>query len=228
MAEIPEPTRRSVLQILAIGTAGAVLAGCSESKSTGPDQSTAPATGDAAGVQRIMIIRHAEKQDAAPGPGLTQDGVPNDKALTIRGWTRAGGLAQLFAPSYGQPPEGLQRPDRVWSPTPQDNSGVRCTETVMPVAAKLGLKINDTHPLGDEAGVAAELVGLPGVTLVAWEHNHIPALVHALGHITPEPPKLWADNVFDIVFVFTRSGDGWTYRQVPQLLLAGDRREPML
>jgi hypothetical protein len=33
--------------------------------------------------------------------------------------------------------------------------------------------------------------------------------------------------VFDVVFVFTRSGNGWTFTQVPQDLLAGDSTTPI-
>jgi len=41
--------------------------------------------------------------------------------------------------------------------------------------------------------------------------------------------RLWPDDRFDIVWVFEpgSSGDSWRLRQVPQLLLAGDRAEPI-
>ena len=41
--------------------------------------------------------------------------------------------------------------------------------------------------------------------------------------------RLWPDDRFVIVWVFEpgSSGDSWRLRQVPQLLLAGDRAEPI-
>ena len=41
----------------------------------------------------------------------------------------------------------------------------------------------------------------------------------------PAPPTKWPHDRFDIVWVFTRQHDGtWKFTQVPQLLLAGDKR----
>jgi hypothetical protein len=37
----------------------------------------------------ILIIRHAEKAgEQWPGPGLTLEGVKDDKSLVVRGWQR--------------------------------------------------------------------------------------------------------------------------------------------
>ncbi len=38
-------------------------------------------------------------------------------------------------------------------------------------------------------------------------------------------PQYWPLDRFDLVWVFDRRGDTWTFTQVPQLLLAGDRPE---
>ena len=39
----------------------------------------------------ILIIRHAENGgENWPGPGLTANGMPDEKSLVLRGWQRAG------------------------------------------------------------------------------------------------------------------------------------------
>ena len=42
-------------------------------------------------------------------------------------------------------------------------------------------------------------------------------------------PQVWPDDRFDLVWVFEPNPDAPTFRlrQVPQLLLAGDRAEPI-
>ena len=40
-------------------------------------------------------------------------------------------------------------------------------------------------------------------------------------------PQEWPDDRFDVVWTFTRDGTGWRFAQVPQLLLAGDRPDPI-
>lgn len=47
-----------------------------------------------------MFVRHAEKPDEevdpSTGPGVRLDGSADGKSLTVRGWQRAGALAQFF------------------------------------------------------------------------------------------------------------------------------------
>jgi hypothetical protein len=75
--------------------------------------------------------------------------------------------------------------------------------------------------------MVASLSGLSGPNLVCWEHTGIPTLISHLGPVTPPPPASWPSSVFDIVFVFTRNGNGWNVAQVPQELLAGDSTTPI-
>lgn len=50
-------------------------------------------------------------------------------------------------------------------------------------------------------------------------------IARQLGTVHPTPPKMWPEDRFDVVWVFTRRKDhSWTFTQVPQLLLAGDGR----
>lgn len=55
----------------------------------------------------ITIIRHAEKPAAdSPCLGVNDLGEPDDKALTVRGWQRSGGLAHLFSGPISCDPQG--------------------------------------------------------------------------------------------------------------------------
>lgn len=176
----------------------------------------------------VMIIRHAEKPDDPARWGLTDEGRPDEGALTIRGWTRAGALAELLAPRRGEPPAGLGRPTAIYAPSPKHaGKGLRSMQTVTPLADKLGLHVNHRHGTGEEAALAAEILGVRGVTLIAWEHSAIAEIVKGLGAIAPAPPSEWAGHRYDLVWVFTRTGPGWSFAQVPQLLLDGDSADPI-
>ena len=73
-------------------------------------QDGSPSPTDA--TRMIMVIRHAEKplHPAGSPYGVTPHGEEDPHSLTVTGWTRAGALAQLFAPAHGRPPLGLRRP----------------------------------------------------------------------------------------------------------------------
>jgi hypothetical protein len=62
--------------------------------------------------------------------------------------------------------------------------------------------------------------------LVSWRHDAIAAIARAL---TPDlrAPRDRDPERFDIVWVFCRAGDRWTFEQVPQLLLPGDSADPI-
>jgi hypothetical protein len=214
--------RRTALRLLAAGGIASVsgLAGCGRPTSAAPVPGAAASDGSAADV--IMIIRHAEKPSKDDPTGLTADGSPSDGSLTVRGWMRAGALAGLFAP-VGQPVRaGLARPTVVYGARPHGDASQRPTQTVTPLAAKLGLPINSRYGKGDEASLADELRTRHGAILVSWQHEQIPSIVAHLGAVTPTAPSSWPDNRFDLVWVFQRAGTGWTFIQVPQVLLAGD------
>jgi len=176
----------------------------------------------------IMVIRHGEKPTARGETGYEADGTPKPGALTIRGWQRAGALATLFDPPEGELRPGLRRPDRIYA-TKAEPTGhhLREQETVAPLAAKLRLHVHCHHPVDALAHLASELAPLPGATLVCWEHKAIPSIVHGLGVVHPTPPSVWPGERFDVVWVFTRAGEGWSFTQVPQLLLAGDIATPI-
>jgi hypothetical protein len=216
-----------MLAALAGGVAAPVLGGFQAS-------SAAAASAAAGGGPDILIIlRHAEKPPGSGAPyGVTEAGERDPESLIVDGWTRAGALVELFDPrtNQGSPASlrpGLARPVNVVASNSSTGGSKRPQETVTPLAAALGKSIDLKYTAKEEAAMVAGLSGLSGPTLVAWEHTGIPTIVSHLGQVTPPPPTSWPDSVFDIVFVFTRSDNGWNLAQVPQVLLAGDSTHPI-
>ncbi|MGW1076625.1 hypothetical protein [Streptomyces sp. NPDC002537] len=242
MDNAPAAPRRALLRMITLGgamtAAGALTAGCGTSKdksAAGKSEESAAASavadGAKSGADTIMIIRHGEKpkENGKKAPfGIAEDGEKNDHALLVRGWQRAGALVGLFAPDGGTPlRKGFRRPDAVYAAGPHSGeTGLRPSETVAPLAAKLGVRANLTHRTGDETALAKEIARRRGCTLVSWEHHAIPTIVKGLGTVRPEPPRAWPDDRFDLVWVLVRSGDGWAFAQEPQLLLDGDSPNP--
>jgi hypothetical protein len=176
----------------------------------------------------VMIIRHAEKPANSGAPhGIDVNGDPNPHSLIVRGWTRAGSLVQLFAPGTGTPRSGLARPAAVYAAGGSGGEGHRPRETVTPLAGRLGVQVNTKFSKGGEAALAKECAGRTAPTLISWQHEEIPAILAAFGQVTPTPPARWPDDRFDVVWVITPSSGGWSFTQVPQLLLDGDSEEPV-
>jgi hypothetical protein len=173
----------------------------------------------------VMIIRHAEKPpDQGVSPkGVDVDGNENDHALTPTGWVRAGALTALFAPGRPLPP-GLSMPTQFYA-SQGDTKSLRPMETLSPLAARLGSYVITKYSRDDVRPLAAELRSRGGVSLVAWESDALPTIATALGRVDPPPPAVWPNDRFDVIWVLTANGAGWTFRQVPQMLLAGDRPE---
>ena len=181
----------------------------------------------------VMIVRHAEKPDEAPGSappfGVDELGQTHPESLTPRGWQRAGAVAALFgAPN---PPAPLGQPSVLLSPdygpvTPSH----RTTQTLTPLSRRLGVAIATPVAKGQEADLVRRSV-LPadGDVLVCWEHHHIPDIVTALagalgvGHV-PEIGRTWPDDDFDSILVFTPTNSGYAATVVSQNALDGDGR----
>jgi len=183
----------------------------------------------------IFIIRHAEKpKESWPGPGLTAEGIPDDKSLVIRGWQRAGAWSALFGAGLNTdyPP-----PTVIYAADPNARTGdkpsKRPFETVTPLAGRLGLPSPDTtYALGQEDQLASKIVSLTGVVLVAWEHKAIArAILPAIadGQALSGMPKKWDGTRFDVVLRFDRTFPGvpWSFRQLCPCLLSGDSSTPM-
>ena len=173
----------------------------------------------------IMVIRHAEKPDSG-NVGVQLDGSQDADSLIVQGWQRAGALTVLFDPARG----ALQSPDLAvpqflfaskYDPTKHSK---RPYETLQPLSLKLNVSINDDYKKDDYAKMAAAAMGCDGAVLVAWQHEDIPAIGKIILGDGGTVPQKWPGDRFDLVWVFTaQSGGGYSFVQVPQLLLAGDQ-----
>ena len=184
----------------------------------------------------ILIIRHAEKpRESWPGSGLTPDGVPDEKSLVIRGWQRAGSWSALFGAGLGG--SDYPVPSVIYAADPNATTGdepsKRPFETVTPLAARLGLTLDTTYAVGQEAQLAAAIVRQTGVVLVAWEHKAIArALLPAIanGQTLAGMPAKWDGARFDVVLRFNRTTPEapWSFGQFCPCLLSGDSATPMV
>jgi hypothetical protein len=169
----------------------------------------------------VMIVRHAEKPHGEEAPyGVTEEGTENRASITVRGWMRAGALADAFAHPGRW---GLPVPAAIYASRPGDDTGLRCVETVTPLARRLGVALDTSYARGEEERLAAALRAGSGPRLVAWEHLSIPAIVAHLGAVAPQPAKGWDGDRYDLIWCFVRGADGsWAFRPIAQQLLPGD------
>ncbi|MER6301647.1 hypothetical protein ABT247_19085 [Kitasatospora sp. NPDC001539] len=212
-------SRRALLAGLA-AAAPLVLAGCS-SGTTGRRDKDGPVAraNDPGGAAFVMIIRHGEKP-TGDQPGLDEDGRPDGKSLTRRGWDRARALPTLFTPAA----PGLRTPARIYAATDQGPmaGAHRMRQTVGPTATALGLTVDTGYAESQESALAAAVLAGAQPALICWEHSRIPRIVEALGASGSGAPGSWPDR-FDLLWVFSRpAGGAWTFRELHQHLLDGD------
>ncbi len=176
----------------------------------------------------VMIIRHAEKPLSTDVPhGVSIDGVVDHESLTPRGWQRAGALVAFF--TAGHEP-AVATPGHLFASQVVQGSGSRRSfETLQPLEQRLGLTIDTRFRKEELAELVAAVRATTGVVLIAWEHHLIPSLANMLLGNTSTAPQLWPDERFDIVWVVEQvpGGQAGSFRQVPELLLAGDRPDPI-
>jgi hypothetical protein len=183
-------------------------------------------------VRKVFIIRHGEKPPAKPPPnGVTIDGKEDEHSLLPAGWQRAGALNRLFAPLDGRPRDGLATPTELYAPdygSKKTTAGHRPHETILPLSELVKLEIKTKYSEGEEAALAEHVASeTSGVTLICWEHNAILEIARSMPLLPgPEIPTKWPDDRFDVVWCFERqsTSGNYSFGQVPQLLLAGDRK----
>ena len=184
--------------------------------------------------QTILIIRHAEKPEPGGDGGVDIAGIPDAKSLTPRGWQRAGAWVQLFAPALLAQRSVLPTPSSIFASAPLDKREIerddrgsrsrRPLDTVVSLASKIGVRIDQTFSKGQEVALAAAISSLHGVVLVCWQHESIVTIANAL---TPTPrgiPTEWTDDRFNVIFRFDRSSDAsaWIFQQIVPVMLDGD------
>ena len=180
----------------------------------------------AMGLQKIMIVRHAEKPIPDTSNGIRASGKADPSSLTALGWQRAGALVQFFEHLSPSRP-GISKPDHLFA-TRFDKYSIEATrrslQTLEPLSKSMGVKIGDAFGKGQEHKLVAAIQKLSGVALVAWSHENIRFIVEALKPLGTKPPE-WPDERFDLVWIFDRTARGWSFSQTAQRLLAGDLNE---
>jgi hypothetical protein len=181
---------------------------------------------------KILLIRHAEKpaKDSTPF-GVTAKGERSKESLEVRGWQRAGALANLLAPSNGRlQHSALAKPQFLYASRPVRRRGSRRpVETLMPLAQKLAVRIHSNFQRAEYDSMIEEAVLCKGVVLICWQREYIPEIAsHILGSDRIAPPE-WPDDCYDMIWVFDLlpSRLRYTFKQVPQKLLDGDLTTPI-
>lgn len=176
-------------------------------------------------MQKIMIIRHAEKHlHGMEGRGIDKDGHPSHHELTVRGWQRAGALVHFFRGAPAASP--VQCPRTIFATNAtRESPSLRAMHTAKPLAEALGLHVNHDFTEDEEAALAQAACSAPSPVLIVWHHGRIVRLAR---HIAGEQigcPASWPDDCFDMVWILERGAahGAWTFQQVPQYLLSGDR-----
>ena len=206
--------RRITTVALALLASSAVSTGCF-APGPGPTSAATPPT-------VVMVIRHGEKPHGSDG-GIDADGNEDDSSLTETGWERAHRLVDLFDPTQGAARPGLTRPTAIYAAGANDDGeGARTRETVAPLAEHLGVAVNTRFGKGDEEALVEHVLTHPGTTLVSWQHSGLPDIAEAFPNVTPAPPSEWPKDRFDVVWTFTRTADGWSFAQLPELVLPQD------
>ena len=179
-----------------------------------------------------MLIRHAEKpaKDSAPY-GVTSEGERSRESLEVRGWQRAGALANLLAPANGHFQQtSLAKPQFLFASKPLRRKGSkRPIETLTPLAQKLAIRINSSFPRSDFESMLEEAFSCKGVVLICWQREYIPQIAaYILGNKKIAPPN-WPEDCFDMIWLFDliRSSSKYKFKQVPQKLLGGDLATPI-
>jgi hypothetical protein len=178
----------------------------------------------------ISLIRHAEKQLADQPPfSVSVDGILDPESLTPRGWQRAGALVGLFVLRSDQPSRGMfPTPAHLFaSELGPHSQSRRPRETLQPLSERLGLPIDEHFVQDDLDHLVEAILACDGDVLVAWEHKRIPLIANRLVSDASSVPQVWPDDRYDVVWVLepNPTSGGLRLRQVPQLLLAGDRAE---
>ena len=180
----------------------------------------------------ISLVRHAEKQlGDGPPYGVLVDGTRDPASLTPRGWQRAGALVGLFLPREDQSASKVvPTPTRLYASEvgPHSHSR-RPLETLQPLSDRLGLPLDEPFLQGELDLLVQAILGSDGHVLVAWEHKRIPLIANRLVGDPATVPQVWPDDRFDLVWVFQPDPASGHLRlhQVPQMLLSGDRPDPI-
>ena len=121
----------------------------------------------------IMFVRHGEKPgEGSPPHGVNRHGERDEHSLSVRGWTRAGALASLFAHAPSKSHPHVVRPGRIFATRPtHEAKSKREMHTAEPTAKRLKIDVEDSHTHGNEEDLVKEVLGRPESTLIVWHHG---------------------------------------------------------
>jgi hypothetical protein len=92
-----------------------------------------------------------------------------------------------------------------------------------PLASLIGVELNRDYYEGQEKELVQEAIAPRGTVLIAWKHKNMHVIANTILGNNTSSPQYWPLDRFDLVWVFDRRVGTWTFTQLPQLLLAGDR-----
>lgn len=162
---------------------------------------------------RVIVIRHAEKDEPE-----------TDNHLNERGYRRAQALVGFFLNNPAVVRFGA--PVAIYATEPKDEDGsLRPIETVTPLAQDLGIRINSGFKKKEVAGMVREILAKPeyeGRTVViCWQHTGIPEIARAFG--LDSAPEKWPKRTYDRAWILDFSGDHVvSFNNMAQNLLPGD------
>jgi hypothetical protein len=142
------------------------------------------------GLQRVVIIRHAEKPD-------------NGDNLSCKGFNRSLALPPVLYSKF-------KLPDKIFVPAVGNGKSanqLRMFETITPFAVKYNLKIDSKFDVDDVKNLADAIMKTNGYVLVVWEHDKIDNIAKALG-VDSKNVK-WTDGDFDSIWIIDfKNGKG--------------------
>lgn len=174
-----------------------------------------------------MFIRHGEKPaDGGPPHGVNHHGEHDEHSLSVRGWTRAGALASLFASAPTPSHAHLVVPERVVATkTTGSYKSRREVDTATPLALRLGLPVDVDYSHSEGDRLRASILDDHRPTLVVWHHGSMSDLVSSFPITNGDDvPERWPDDRFDLIWVLVRNASDahYTFDVVAQELLDGD------
>jgi len=158
---------------------------------------------------QVIIVRHGEKNTVTGE--LTGAGVERAEALSSYfttpnngpGFVGSAGLTNVSLFNNGLPVA-------LYGSRPvhhSDDFTVRCIQTLIPTALKLGLPIHSPYGPGQEQQLVQTIFNEPSYdgknVLICWHHTFIAALITAFGYIPPAAIVPTYPNRFDLVWVMT-------------------------
>lgn len=136
---------------------------------------------------RIVIIRHAEKQDKIEN--LNCMGFNRSLKLVNVLYKKVGVPNYIYVPSVGN---GAQ------------TTHSRMFQTISPFVIKYNISINSAYKGGNFDQIVKDIDQKTGTVLMVWDHENIKGLAKALGIKTKKLE--WGDSDFDSIWIITGKG----------------------